>query len=119
MPAGKIPVLSFSHLHSAESRVILPQRRNGGWLPVQFVIEPENVTRTVYNCLRDNESIFRTLKTDLDLRPVFHKTDDACMAHLHPGLMACRVVSTVLHQLKAAGINSRWTETVRVMNTQI
>jgi hypothetical protein len=70
------------------------------------------------NCIRDIESTFRTLKTDLDLRPVFHKTDDACMAHLHLGLMAYWVVNTVRHQLKAAGINSQWTETVRVMNTQ-
>jgi hypothetical protein len=78
----------------------------------------ENVTWTVYNCIRDIENTFRTLKTDLDLRPVFHKTDDACMAHLHLGLMAYWVVNTVRHQLKAAGVNSQWTEIVRVMNTQ-
>jgi hypothetical protein len=50
-----------------------------------------------------NRSCFRTLKTDLDLHLVFHKTDDACMAHLHLGLMAYWVVNTVRHQLKAAG----------------
>jgi hypothetical protein len=32
--------------------------------------------------------------------------------------MAYWVVNTVRHQLKAAGINSQWTEIVRVMNTQ-
>jgi hypothetical protein len=78
----------------------------------------EDVIWTVYNCIREIENTFRTLKTDLDLRPVFHKSDDACMAHLHLGLLAYWVVNTVRHQLKAAGSNSQWREIVRVMNTQ-
>jgi hypothetical protein len=63
----------------------------------------EDVIWAIYNCIREIESSFRTLKTDFDLRPVFHKTDDVCMAHLHLGLMAYWVVNTVKHQLKAAG----------------
>jgi hypothetical protein len=78
----------------------------------------EDLIWTIYNCIREIESSFRTLKTDLDLRPVFHKTDDACMAHLHLGLMAYWLVNTVRHQLKAAGCKSQWREIVRVMNTQ-
>jgi hypothetical protein len=52
------------------------------------------------------------------LRTVFHKSDEACMAHLHPGLLTYWGVNTVRHQLRAAGINSQWREIVRVMNTQ-
>jgi hypothetical protein len=78
----------------------------------------EDVTWTIYNCIREIESRFRTLKTDLDLRPVFHKTDDACMVHLHLGLMAYWGVNTVRHQLKTAVFNSQWIEIVRAMNTQ-
>ena len=40
---------------------------------------------TIYNTIREIESTFRTLKTDLDLRPIYHKNDDATMAHLHLG----------------------------------
>lgn len=40
----------------------------------------------IYNALREVESTFRTLKTDLDLRPIYHKNDNATMAHLHLGL---------------------------------
>ena len=72
----------------------------------------------VYNCIREVENTFRTLKSDLDLRPVFHKTDDASQARLHPGIMVYRVVNTVRHQLKENGITSDWHELVRVMNTQ-
>ena len=78
----------------------------------------EKLVWTVYNCIREVENTFRTLKTDLDLRPIYHKTDDASQAHLHLGLMAYWVVNTVRHQLKDSGITSDWRELVRVMNTQ-
>ena len=58
------------------------------------------------------------LKTDLDLRPIFHKTDDASMAHLHLGLLAYWLVSTIRYQLKQQGIHHDWSEIVRIMNTQ-
>lgn len=78
----------------------------------------ESLIWTIYNCIRNIESSFRTLKTDLDLRPIFHKTDKATEAHLHLGLLAYWVVNTVRHQLKQQGINSQWLEIVRIMNTQ-
>jgi transposase len=71
-----------------------------------------------YNTIREIEATFRCLKTDLDLRPVYHKTDDNVMAHLHLGLLAYWIVNTVRFQLKKSGINSSWGEIVRIMNTQ-
>jgi len=78
----------------------------------------EKLVWTAYNCIREIENTNRTLKTDLDLRPIFHKTDDASQAHLHLGLMAYWVVNTIRHQLRDQGITSDWRELVRVMNTQ-
>ena len=78
----------------------------------------ESLIWTIYNCIRNVESSFRTLKTDLDLRPIYHKSDSATQAHLHLGLLAYWVVNTVRHQLKQQGINSQWREIVRIMNTQ-
>lgn len=72
----------------------------------------------IYNLIREIEYTFRVLKTDLDLRPVYHKTDDASMAHLHLGLLAYWLVSTIRYQLKLQGINHGWSEIVRRMNTQ-
>jgi len=72
----------------------------------------------IYNLIREIEYTFRVLKTDLDLRPVYHKTDDASMAHLHLGLLAYWLVSTIRYQLKLQGINHGWSEIVRMMNTQ-
>lgn len=72
----------------------------------------------IYNTIREVEATFRCLKSDLSLRPVFHKTDEATMAHLHLGLLAYQLVSTIRFQLKRQGINHEWREIVRIMNTQ-
>ncbi len=63
-------------------------------------------------------SLFRTLKTDLDLRPIYHKNDDATLAHLHLGLLAYWLVNTIRHQLKMKKINHCWKEIRRIGNTQ-
>ncbi len=78
----------------------------------------EQTQWTIYNTIREIEATFRVLKTDLDLRPVYHKTDAAAMAHLHLGLLAYWVVNTVRYQLKQKGINNQWSDIVRIMNTQ-
>ena len=72
----------------------------------------------IYNTIREVEASFRVLKSDLDLRPVYHKSDAGAMAHLHLGLLAYWVVNTVRCKLKAHGINSNWQEIVRIGNTQ-
>lgn len=71
-----------------------------------------------YNAIREIEATFRVLKTDLDLRPIFHQKDENTMAHLHLGILAYWVVNTVRHQLKKESIHSDWREIVRIMNTQ-
>ena len=78
----------------------------------------EKVHWLIYNTIREVESTFRTLKTDLDLRPIYHKTDEAAMAHLNLGLLAYWVVHTIRHQLKQKGIKHDWHEIQRLMLTQ-
>jgi len=72
----------------------------------------------IYNTIREIESTFRVLKTDLDLRPIYHQKDDATMAHLHLGLLAYWLVNTIRHQLKQAGIKDDWQEVKRKATTQ-
>lgn len=72
----------------------------------------------IYNTIREIESTFRVLKTDLDLRPVYHKNDTSTMAHLHLGILAYWLVNTIRYQLKQAGINDDWKEIKRKASTQ-
>jgi hypothetical protein len=78
----------------------------------------EKLLWDIYNIIREIEYSFRTLKTDLDLRPIYHKNDRSTMAHLNLGLLAYWVVNTVRYQLKQKQIRSQWKEIVRIMNTQ-
>lgn len=80
--------------------------------------ENESSLWTIYNTIREIESTFRCLKTDLDLRPIYHKNDDATIAHLHLGILAYWLVNTVRYQLKQQKLNYNWQEIIRIANTQ-
>jgi hypothetical protein len=73
---------------------------------------------TIYNILKEVESSFRSMKTDLNLRPVFHKKDMPCLAYLHLGILAYWVVATIRYQLKQKGYTKGWTQIVDIMDTQ-
>ena len=88
------------------------------FLRTNLKLKDEVIVWNIYNTIREIENVFRTLKTDLDLRPIYHKRDDATMAHLHLGLLAYWLVNTTRYQLKNNGINSCWKEIARIANTQ-
>lgn len=88
------------------------------FLRTNLAIKDEVIIWNIYNTIREIENSFRTLKTDLDLRPIYHKNDKSTMAHLHLGILAYWLVNTIRHQLKAHQINSNWTEIVRIANSQ-
>lgn len=78
----------------------------------------EKTTWDYYNLIRDIECTNRQLKTDLNLRPIYHKLDKNSDAHLFLGLLAYWIVNTIRFQLGQRGIKCYWTEIVRRMSTQ-
>ena len=72
----------------------------------------------IYNILKEVESSFRCMKTNLNLRPVYHKKDIPCLAHLHLGILAYWVVATIRYQLRQKGYNKGWTQIVEIMDSQ-
>lgn len=88
------------------------------FLRTNMKVTDEVVVWDIYNTIREIENAFRTLKSDLGLRPIYHKSDKATMAHLHLGILAYWLVNTIRHQLKNNNINSCWSEIVRIGNTQ-
>jgi len=72
----------------------------------------------IYNTLTEIEATFRTLKTDLAIRPVHHQTDENTEAHIFMGILAYQVVATIRYQLKTKNINDSWQTIVMKMNTQ-
>ena len=54
------------------------------------------------------ESVFRSLKTDLGLRPVYHQVERRIEGHLFISVLAYHFVHTMRLQLKAKGIHENW-----------
>ena len=81
-------------------------------------MEQEEELWQIYNLIREVEATFRCLKTDLNLRPIYHQEDQYIEAHLNLGLIAYQLVACIRHQLKDKGINHSWSTIVRIMNTQ-
>lgn len=78
-----------------------------------------NIIWTTYNIVRTVEETFKLLKSDLDVRPIYHKTDEAAKAHLNLAVLAYWIVSVTKYKLKMKDINVRWSEILRVMSTQV
>jgi transposase len=64
------------------------------------------------------ESTFRSLKSDLNIRPVYHQNDERIDAHLYLTMLAYQLVNTIRYMLKQSDINHDWKNIVRIMSTQ-
>lgn len=61
-----------------------------------------------YTMLTNLESVFRSLKTDLGLRPVYHQVERRVEGHLFISVLAYHFVHTLRLQLKAQGVDDAW-----------
>lgn len=73
-----------------------------------------------YNVIRTVEETFHVLKTDLDIRPVYHKGDKGIKAHLNLAVLGYWLVSVTKQRLKLKKYpNVRWDEILRIASTQV
>ena len=78
----------------------------------------ETLWRT-YTMLTDLESVFRSLKSELGLRPVYHHKEDRCDGHLFITTIAYQAVQVIRRKLKEFGINESWESLRAILGTQI
>jgi len=71
-----------------------------------------------YTMLTDLEAVFRSLKSELGLRPVFHHKQQRVGGHLFISLLAYHLVHSIRLQLKADGIDLSWEGIRRVLGGQ-
>lgn len=72
----------------------------------------------IYNTIREVESTFRCLKSDLSIRPVFHQKDERVEAHIYLTILAYQLVNTIRYMLREKGIRHDWKNILRIMSTQ-
>lgn len=70
-----------------------------------------------YNLTRDVEAVFRCLKTDLDIRPIYHQKDEYIEPHIWLGILAYQVVNYIRKNLKQQNIHYSWSTIVEKMQS--
>ena len=71
-----------------------------------------------YTMLTDLEAVFRSLKSELGLRPIFHHKTHRVGAHLLISVLAYHLVHSIRLQLKAADIDHSWNRLRRELSGQ-
>ncbi|MDD2860233.1 MAG: hypothetical protein PHI71_04070 [Acidiphilium sp.] len=71
-----------------------------------------------YTMLTDLEAVFRGLKSELGLRPVFHHKADRTEGHLFITVLAYQLVQAIRRKLEAAGEPLSWTRLREIISVQ-
>ena len=69
--------------------------------------DEETLWRT-YTALTDVEAVFRSLKSELGLRPIFHQTQKRSDGHLFITVIAYQLVQTIRRRLGEQGERESW-----------
>ena len=78
----------------------------------------ETTLWNTYTMLTDLEAVFRSLKSELGLRPNYHQKATRVEGHLFITLLAYHLVQTIRTQLKSQGIHDSWETIRRKMDNQ-
>ena len=95
------------HTDGAGSKVLRTSQKT--WSIEQIVKQ--------YHQLNDIEQTFRSLKSNLGLRPIYHQKDIRIEAHIFISIIAYYAVHLIRTQLKKEGIHSDWHTLKDVLNT--
>jgi hypothetical protein len=68
--------------------------------------------------LSDQEAVFRSLKSELRLRPVCHLKAERADLHLFISVLAYQCVQLIRRQLKAKGMDQRWSGLRETLSVQ-
>jgi hypothetical protein len=70
-----------------------------------------------YTTLTDLEAVFKSLKSELGLRPIFHQKQSRVDGHLFITLLAYSIVHTIRYKLKQNNIHYSWDTIKDILST--
>ena len=79
--------------------------------------DEETLWRT-YITLTDLEAVFRSLKSELGLRPIYHRKPIRAEGHLFVTVIAYQLVQVIRRRLAARGEHASWTALRRILGGQ-
>jgi len=72
-----------------------------------------------YTTLTDLEAVFKSLKSELGLRPIFHQTQSRVDGDLFITLLAYSIIHTIRYKLKKEGINYSWNTIREILTNRV
>jgi transposase len=78
----------------------------------------EHLWRT-YMMLTDLEAVFRSFKSELGLRPIFHHKEERAAGHLFITVLAYQLVQLIRRRLHEQGIHDSWASMRERLNGQV
>ncbi len=72
-----------------------------------------------YTTLTDLEAVFKSLKSELGLRPIFHQTQSRVDGHLFITLLAYSIIHTIRYKLKKEDIHYSWSTIREKLSSQV
>ena len=78
----------------------------------------EDTLWRTYTMLTDLEAVFRSLKSELGLRPIYHHREDRAEGHLFITVLAYQAVQVLRRRLKDQGFQESWSTLRRIFAGQ-
>jgi len=73
----------------------------------------------IYTMLTDIEDAFRSMKSELGLRPIYHQKESRCDGHIFITVLAYHLLHTIRFKLRHRGIRLSWTTIRQQVSTQL
>jgi len=71
----------------------------------------------VYMTLTRVEAAFRDLKSELGLRPIYHRKEERTKSHLFIGVLAYHLLVSIENKMRSAGDSREWQTIKRILST--
>lgn len=125
---GSLYDIDVKHEKGVVTKIIFNKNPNGKAKEKrvgEYVIRTNRLDLTeeeiskIHRTLTTIEDSFRSMKSELGLRPNYHKRDDTGTAHIFITVIAYHIIAGILKKLRTNGINYSWRTIRNILSTQV
>jgi hypothetical protein len=125
---GSLYDIDVKHEKGVVTKIIFNKNPNGKAKEKrvgEYVIRTNRLDLTeeeiskIHRTLTTIEDSFRSMKSELGLRPNYHKRDDTGTAHIFITVIAYHMIAGILKKLRTNGINYSWRTIRSILSTQV
>jgi hypothetical protein len=108
-----LQVAEGEHFTIDEAKVKEEARYDGKWVLQTNLTDEPKIIALAYKELWMVEDMFRTMKTILDTRPIYHKRDETIRGHVFCSFLALLLRRALEQRLEEKGESWEWAEIIR------